>query len=647
LKKRIAVFANAWSEKNLSDALEGIKGVAEKHDYDVFVFLSHAAPGMSDIENREEKRIYKLPELEDFDGTICFSSTMNFPELVDDVCERAKKAQIPLVSIGVKKEGFPFVGFNTEESMCEMVEHLVSEHGVKTVEFIAGPKGNENSDLRISGTRKVMEAHGLRLDESSVHYGDYSARNAMKITEEICEKYKGTKLPDAILCVNDNISMAACKILGEKGFSVPGDIIVTGFDFLEDGQVFYPALCTVKQNDFGVGKAATESLVAILAGRESEDIVVRNQLIRNESCGCENHLPKTVRIEACKNRFYEKIQKREFGWSNSWVVHNLLKSSKTEDIRANLNEYLGRSTIFGNGTTYILEDGNAELYLSGVDEREELDGYSETLQVLTSVERRKRVFVDSISRRELIPGYEKVEGVSKMYMFMPIHFQDWVFGYIVVENWLEGIETGKVKIFLDYFNQAVDKLKESMALEHLNAKLRELYTRDSLTGLFNRFGFDSEGIKVFEKCVAGGGNMVLMFTDINRMKLINDYYGHLQGDLAIKTAAQAIQKNIPEHWVAIRFGGDEFLILGQCDNESEVIEVQKRITEDVKELGKAMAFPFYLSASCGYLYFQPKEGDSLDEYVKKADEAMYEIKAYMHAQDMELRAFEEKCKNRL
>ena len=56
-----------------------------------------------------------------------------------------------------------------------------------------------------------------------------------------------------------------------------------------------------------------------------------------------------------------------------------------------------------------------------------------------------------------------------------------------------------------------------------------------------------------------------MFIDINRMKLINDYYGHLQGDIAIKVVADVIKKCISENWLPIRFGGDEFLVVGQCD----------------------------------------------------------------------------------
>ncbi len=133
--------------------------------------------------------------------------------------------------------------------------------------------------------------------------------------------------------------------------------------------------------------------------------------------------------------------------------------------------------------------------------------------------------------------------------------------------------------------------------------------------------------------------MAIMFVDINRMKLINDNFGHLQGDLAIKTVAENINKYLPQDWIAIRFGGDEFLILGQTEDESEVIDVQANIAMSVKDAGYRMHLPYYLSVSCGYLHIQPETNISLDKYIKQADEAMYDVKTYLYNTDKELQQF--------
>ena len=70
MKKKIAVFSNAWGAKSLSDSLEGIMESAKRYDTDVFLFVSYAALGNKEEDRHEEIRIYDLPDIEDFDGII-------------------------------------------------------------------------------------------------------------------------------------------------------------------------------------------------------------------------------------------------------------------------------------------------------------------------------------------------------------------------------------------------------------------------------------------------------------------------------------------------------------------------------------------------------------------------------------------------
>lgn len=643
MKRKVAVFGNAWSEKNLSDTLDGVKKVAVEHDFDLFVFISHAAPGMSEDEQREEKRIYQLPDLGEFDGLIVLSSTMNFEHLVTDAAKRAREAGIPAISVGLKVEGMTYVQMGNMESMCQLVEHLVTEHGVKNAEFIAGTADNENSRTRIEAWRKVFQKHQLAAEDERIHYTDWSAHASMEATKKIIEKCAGN-LPDALICANDYLAIAACKEVEKAGYRVPEDIIVTGYDHTYEGEIFYPSLCTVGQNDFLVGERAMELLMDRLKGSEVSDIVVANEFIKSESCGCTGANVDKLRIEECKRKYYDKLNTLEFGWSNSGLTNDILACDKPEQIKGAMGSYLKRTTMFENGTTYVLEDETAKHYFEGNKELTPGEGYSESLYVMAAVEKHVEIVADTISRRELIPGYKKKEKETKLYIFMPIHFKDRPFGYAVVEDWLVGISTGKIKIFEDSFNQTIDKLKQNIVLENLNERLRDLYTKDSLTGLYNRFGFNTEGVQIFEECKKQKKTMVLMFADVNRMKLINDYYGHIQGDMAIKSVAEVIKAQIPKDFIPIRFGGDEFLIVGECQSEEMIARIEKNITQGVRSVAVERKYPFYLSVSCGSLLFCPEDGHDLDSYIKEADAKMYEIKAHMHAKDPGLRAFVESCK---
>ncbi len=645
MKRKIAVFSNAWSEKSLSDALEGIKERAQEEDFDIFVFLSHAAPGNDANEQREEKRIYQLPDLEDFDGGIIFSSAMNFHDLVEDIWQRARKAGVPLVSIGEKLEGCPLVEFNNKDSMKQLVEHLITVHGIKDIEFIAGMKDSVDSNIRIEAAREVMQKYNLVLDEPNLHYGDWSVFGAMKTTADIIESREG-KLPDAFICANDTLAMSVCVELENHGFHVPNDTVVTGYDRIYDGQIFDPSLCTVGRDDKLSGKMAFDSLLLAIQEQKNEDIIIDSEFIPNQSCGCVNSNANKLRSDECKRAFYNKVDSLNFGWSNSWLSSRVLDSKNPKDIRNNLEEHFKNSHMFKNGTAFILEDPIAKMYFAGnVTNDFENISYSEELEVMVAVDHFNVIDKsNTMPRKQMIPGYKKIENNSRLFIFLPIHFKDRVFGYAVIEDFVEGIANRKIKIFVDSFNQTIDKLKQNIALEQLNARLQELYTKDALTGMYNRFGFATIGNLMYENCREHENEMILMFTDINRMKLINDYYGHLQGDKAIKTTAEAILESIPEDWIAIRFGGDEFLIMGQSNHADNIDAVKNKIVNEVKNKGKEAQYPFYLSVSCGYLKFVPDSNKTLDSYIKQADEAMYEIKAYMHSCDQELRDFVEKCK---
>ncbi|MBR5421340.1 MAG: GGDEF domain-containing protein, partial [Lachnospiraceae bacterium] len=130
-----------------------------------------------------------------------------------------------------------------------------------------------------------------------------------------------------------------------------------------------------------------------------------------------------------------------------------------------------------------------------------------------------------------------------------------------------------------------------------------------------------------------GKPMSVMFVDINYMKRINDEFGHLHGDNAIKAVADSIKENSGENWIPVRYGGDEFLIIApDCDAE-EAGWVQKAILERLDARNNDGSQPYKISVSCGYVVSDPEKTESLQECVQEADKLMYEYKQEAHRRD--------------
>ena len=112
-------------------------------------------------------------------------------------------------------------------------------------------------------------------------------------------------------------------------------------------------------------------------------------------------------------------------------------------------------------------------------------------------------------------------------------------------------------------------------------------------------------------------------------------YGHDEGDNAIKIVASAITERLQEEWIAVRYGGDEFIVIvPECDGK-KAAQVKEDIVNDIRDRSEKRKLPYELTASIGYVTTDPvnRREASLEEYVREADDLMYKIKKEMHEAD--------------
>ena len=146
--------------------------------------------------------------------------------------------------------------------------------------------------------------------------------------------------------------------------------------------------------------------------------------------------------------------------------------------------------------------------------------------------------------------------------------------------------------------------------------------KDAMTGLYNRLGFQKLVCSLFDEKKARGENLLIMFVDMDRLKYINDNFGHDYGDNAINIIASTIMAHCGKGDIPVRNGGDEFIIVCENINQEKYERIISSMREEVTRKAKEKNLPFDLTFSVGAVYTDR----TLDDYIRIADETMYEEK---------------------
>ena len=118
----------------------------------------------------------------------------------------------------------------------------------------------------------------------------------------------------------------------------------------------------------------------------------------------------------------------------------------------------------------------------------------------------------------------------------------------------------------------------------------------------------------------------VMFSDVDGLKKINDTQGHEAGDALIKEMAICFKENLTGNMLAMRYGGDEFVIFGPYEKDEEVEDFLKGIYNSMERRNESGKNSFVLSASIGLSKYNAKDIKELSELIDIADTNMYEQK---------------------
>jgi two-component system cell cycle response regulator len=195
---------------------------------------------------------------------------------------------------------------------------------------------------------------------------------------------------------------------------------------------------------------------------------------------------------------------------------------------------------------------------------------------------------------------------------------------MAVEALRQGVQDFLDKEHLDRF-ALVRALRYSIERHRLQKNLQNLSLIDDLTGLYNRRGFlalAEQHLRMIQR----KGAALLIYMDLDDLKLINDTYGHLEGNRALIVTANVLRASFRQSDILARLGGDEFCVLMTDAGQDSAQQVRKRLQQRADFINALSSWSFRLSLSVGIADVPVVHQPSLDQLLRIADVHMYEEK---------------------
>lgn len=232
----------------------------------------------------------------------------------------------------------------------------------------------------------------------------------------------------------------------------------------------------------------------------------------------------------------------------------------------------------------------------------------------------------------LLGGALMGEGANQSLVVLPLFQHNRHYGLVALDmsenlqaplEWLRQEISGLV-VGVVLTEQLQQKERHLELSKHQNARLVQIAERDELTGLLNRRGFFHRAPLWLSHNT--GREVLMLFIDLDGLKIINDTYGHAEGDWALSAAADLITGIFRSEDLVCRMGGDEFVVMSAGFSQQKAASLRERLYEKFMDFNSTSERDYALSCSLGLYPFTSGEARPLEELLQCADEFLYEEK---------------------
>ncbi len=621
----IAVLVAGIDEEYQCSVINGINSCAQERNINVSYFSGFSGVISNGRYDVGEYNIYNLVNYQKFDGVILMTNTIGDPVEKNKIIQNVKDSKLPVVVLDCDDyPEFLNISIDNTAAMREIVKHVIKVHGAQRINYISGPLANPEAMDRYDAFINVLAENNITAESERIYFGEFRAIDGVRAVRKFTASE--LPLPDAIICANDAMALAAASELDKLGYTIPDDIIITGFDNTYNAQHYYPALTTVARPLNEMGYSACDALLRLISGEECKPISLEAYPVFSESCGCSS-ADLCEGIKQYKKSAFKIIDgcRTNISLLNRMTTA-LAETENSEEAMEAIGRFIHEIECESCALCLISEwDINFSDQWSGSSERNgRVYGYSKKMSAPLIWSNGKISSVDSFNTADLFPVPHN--GGGNISYFLPLHFREICLGYYVITNGDFPTNSMICHSLMMNISNSIENIRKLIHLNNVITELDRLYVIDPLCGIFNRNGFIRTADSMFNKCRTAGKNLMISFIDMDGLKYINDNFGHKEGDFALQRLASVINSCCKNNSICARFGGDEFIILGADSSEEDAEMLEQMFMSSLNNLNSIIGKPYEIEASIGTIVTPVNTDMKLFGLISQADKIMYERK---------------------
>jgi len=744
----IGLVTSGFHDDYSNSVCRGITAAAEEHGCNLFVFPCRfidykSEPYSSQNICRQYNTTSAYASDKNLDFIIVSTGAIFRSPNQDDVRAFFESfGNIPVISLSVNVEGYPYVRHDCTDGLTSVINHLITAHDCRKLAFIAGPENHPDSTSRLNVFRQVLASHGLSCSDDYVFHSDFSEFHYQDIADFLRSHNFDV---DAICCANDASASAVYKALEENGLRPGIDILVTGYDNLSFAASCLPALTTVCADAADCAyRAAIIGIEALNSGKKLTSVDLSTYPVFRESCcglaslssfhddaasdamkEMDLYISKWISQYASHDdpstpRFINSYSRRFLGLLFSELDNPEVTDLSREQLLQSFNEFAINCSTDNMAANTLCDflrmvhhvaiqktrspHIETQVHSLFVSFYRILNGTMNTINyALTTETRHCMSFANFLSQTSVnfedginstliaIMGQIHNLGIPRSYLYLnkqprqvstpeeivpfdQLHLVAYHHGnscfslfdkplkverhQLIANKYVStnarttmfitplfsaheqyGILVSEVayhhlSLFQALIRQISTEIETAYLFARLNRQLNEttnenlilskMATRDALTSCYNRHGFFERAGSAIISPLNTGRHGLLVFADLNCLKLINDSFGHDEGDFALCQTSDALRDCFGRSGIVGRIGGDEFVALMITDDQNYTCDaLYQKLRKQISLCSENSGKPYHITISIGITDFTCCESLSLQKLIDTADHLQY------------------------